>query len=85
MNRTTQYRRFQDFIHRERLRRLSENSPTVVWWNNFDNPRYLKRYYYGNQFFKRQARKKTRNLSLEYKLPKGNIGHKYYDYWWTVT
>lgn len=84
MSRTSEYRRFQDYLHNIRLRNIM-NSSSSVWWNDYCNPRYLKRYYYGNAYFKRVSNKKIRNANRTERVPKGNFSHKYYDYWWQIT
>ena len=60
MSRTSEYRRFQNYLHNVRLRNIM-NSSSSVWWNDYSNHRYLKRYYYGNAYFKRVSNKKMRN------------------------
>lgn len=85
MGRTSEYRRFQDWRHKKRMESLLESCPSVVYWNDYNNKRYLKIYYYGNPFYKRHSIRKVRRLNTECSLPKGNISHKYYDYWWSIT
>ena len=85
MSRTSEYRRFQDRLHKKRLEEMLRSVPSVVYWNDYTNRKYLKIYYYGNPFHKKQGRRRARRITYDEKIPKGNLHHKYYDYWWNIT
>ena len=85
MSRTSDYRRYREYLHKKHLERLMSSCPSTVWWNDYRDRKYLKIYYYGDKFYKRASRRKIRKLDSTHRLPKGNISNKYYDYWWTIT